>query len=118
MTSSKLPADLARSRLDKRAQEQVALSNNITPKRLLKSPSQKKSERAKAKELKRAGVANAPEVRPPEDCRNCPKEPCGSSLSKCGVIAITGRCSKCGGKYLRRSIANEVFVCKVCRGEV
>ena len=114
------PNNPLRHRLDKRAQEQIALSNNITPKRLLKSPSQKKSERAKAKELKRAGVVtglkSAAEAEPPMDCNRCPKEPCGKTLKECGVVAITARCTKCGQRVLRRSNPEQgAYLCVVCR---
>jgi len=114
------PSELSRLRLEKRAQEQIALSNNITPKRLLKSPSQKKSERAKAKELKRAGVVAgskaASEVEPPCDCNGCPMEPCGKTLKECDAVAIVARCSKCGERVLRRSNPEQgAYLCVVCR---
>lgn len=114
MPASKLPSDLARARLSKRAQEQVALSNNITPKRLLKSPSQKKSERAKAKELKRAGVSAVAPV--PCDCFNCPKEPCGNTLNDCEERAMVHRCLKCGNKVRHRIVVGSPWeLCPICR---
>jgi len=95
MSASKLPADLARACLSKRAQEQVALSNNITPKRLLKSPSQRRSEAAKKKELKRAGV-RADKLPMQEDCSGCPKYPCGQKILACDAPTTRYQCKQCG----------------------
>jgi hypothetical protein len=79
--TSKLPADLARSRLVKRAKQQVALTSGITPKALHKTPSQRRSESGRKKLLKKAGIST--EVQVPGDCFNCPKEPCGKAVDTC-----------------------------------
>jgi hypothetical protein len=114
MPASKLPADLLRARLSKRAQEQVALSNNITPKRLLKSPSQRRSEAAKKKELKRAGVSAVAPV--PCDCYGCPKEPCGKTLNGCEERAMVHRCARCGNKWRHRIVIGTPWeFCPLCR---
>jgi len=68
--TTKKPSDLARERLAKRAQEQLALVNKIVPKSLQKTPSQKRSEAGRKKYLKRAGVH---EPEPPQDCFGCEK---------------------------------------------
>lgn len=113
--TAKKPAETLRAKFEKRAREQIALANNITPKRLLKSPSQKKSERGKAKELKRAGVSAVAPV--PCDCYGCPKEPCGKSLNECEERAMAHRCLKCGLKVRHRIvIGNPWEYCPVCRG--
>lgn len=104
-----------RKKFAKRTRQQIALTSGVTPKELLKSPSQKKSERGKMKELKRAGVS-ASYVKPPYDCNCCPKEPCGQTMATCGVVGTTLQCSKCGGKYIRRSYPEQVvYLCPFCR---
>ena len=117
MTALK-PAELARARLAKRTRDHIALINKTTPKSMLKSPSQKKSERAKAKELKRAGVKIAP-APVPSDCRNCPSDPfCryNRDLSRCPENSMVVRCSKCGQKVRIRLVLGEPWeMCPVCQ---
>lgn len=118
MTTTKKPADLARERLDKRAQEQLALVNKITPKRLQKTPSQRKSEAGRKKYLKRAGIKTAAGVEiPPSDCRDCTKE-CkyDHDLDICPERSLVLRCRKCGQRVRFRVINGIAWeLCPVCR---
>lgn len=108
-----MPEDL-RKKIKRRAQEAVAMAHGGCPKRLQKTPSQKNSERMR-KKLNR-GVPTTESEPVMEDCRNCPDEPCGSSIRNCKRVAIISRCSVCKVKALRRSVPDEpVYVCLVCR---
>ena len=117
--TSLLPSDLARKRLAKRAQQQIALTANITPKELLKTPSQKRSESGRKKFLKRAGQEKVKEVPMMYDCRECPDEnecPYGKDFHKCDKQADIHRCLKCGQKVTYRWIKDKPFeLCLVCR---
>jgi len=109
-----IPSELSRKRLDKRAQEQIALINNQVPERLRKTPSQKKSESGRKKFLKRAGIAADPPI--PCDCFGCSKEPCGKTLNECEERAMVHRCWKCGVKVRHRIDPVKVWeYCPVCR---
>lgn len=109
-----------RKKFAKRAQEQTALVSGITPKSLLKSPSQKKSERGKAKELKRAGIErkNKTEERTiPSDCRGCADD-CkyNRDLDLCPKQSMVLRCKHCGQKVRFRVIIGLAWeYCPVCR---
>lgn len=110
------PADLARKRLDKRAQEQLSLINKITPKRLLKSPSQKRSEAGRKKELKRGGIKGVCGVEDyPDDCHGCPeKKGCGKLLEMCGKPFAVHKCLGCGIR-VRHRVSGVVWeYCPVC----
>ena len=113
MTSLK-PSERERKRLAKRTEEQLALINKITPKRLLKSPSQKHSE-AGRKRLNRGAVA--PQTIP-DDCRGCTQlGKCGKTLNNCEERSMVLRCKKCGTKVRARIIEGVVWeTCPVCRG--
>ncbi len=99
-----MPEDL-RKKLAARAKR--ALSKAIVA-----SPSEKRSERLR-KKLNRG----EPDLRElPEDCRNCPKEPCGKTINTCEEKMVVGRCGKCGIKARYRFIFGEfVYMCPVCR---
>lgn len=104
-----------RKKLEKRARQQIALSNGITPKELIKSPSQKKSERMKAKDRKRAGIKQV-EPEPPSDCRGCEKQ-CqyNSDLNICPERSFVVRCKQCGQKVRIRIINGVGYeLCPVC----
>lgn len=107
--------DALRKKLNKRAKQQIALSNGVTPKELQKSPSQKKSERAKMKEMKRSGIKQV-EPDPPSDCRGCGKD-CkyDQNLNICPERSLVVRCKQCGQK-VRIRIINGVGweFCPVC----
>jgi hypothetical protein len=104
-----------RKKLHKRARQQIALTSGVTPKELLKSPSQKKSERGRMKELKRAGVTAAPPI--PEDCFGCSKEPCGMKINNCSERAMVHRCLQCGQMWRHRIDPMKVWErCPICRG--
>lgn len=108
------PADIARKRLDKRARQHRALASGVTPKELRKTPSQKRSESARKKYLKKAGISTAPVV--PGDCFGCPKEPCGKTVNTCEERAMVHPCLKCGQKVRHRIDAVKVWErCPVCR---
>jgi hypothetical protein len=53
--TAKKPSELARAKLTRRAKEIITLSNNTVPKRLQKTPSQKRSEAMRKRYLNRAG---------------------------------------------------------------
>lgn len=77
-----------------------------------KTPSQKRSENLR-KKLNRG-------VEPPatvgEDCNNCPKYPCGTTVSKCIKPSRKNRCAKCGQVVVYRFVAEgEWKYCEVCR---
>jgi hypothetical protein len=99
------PDELHRHALKTRAIK--TLSKKVTS-----SPSEKKSERLRAK-LNRG----QPDMRTlPEDCRGCEKEPCGKSLNVCEQKQVVDRCNKCGLKVRYRFIFGEFnYRCPVCR---
>lgn len=98
-----MPEDL-RKKLAARAKR--ALSKAIVA-----SPSERKSERLR-KKLNRG----KPDIRElPEDCRDCPKEPCGKTINTCGEKMVVDRCRKCGIKARYRFMFGELYLCPVCR---
>ena len=116
MVTAKLPSELARARITKRAREHVALASHIVPKRLQKTPSQKRSESGRKKFDKRAGV-KAPE--PPQDCYGCEKDVSGKTcnLNTCSERAMVHRCLKCGLKVRHRIVeGNPWEYCVGCMG--
>src|SRR5512138_3060713 len=102
MTHSLKPSELARKKLEKRACEQVALINGITPKSLQKSPSQMRSE-AGRKKLNR-GVTEPVNIS--NDCRDCEKlkTGCDGNLNACSERSMVLRCLKCGQRVRFRVI--------------
>lgn len=108
-----------RKRLERRSQEHLSLANHIVPKRLQKSPSQKKSETGRKKFLKRAGKEKQEPVPILYDCHTCPKYPCGQTMATCDEPAITHRCMKCGKKVTYRfdPLAPWEY-CPVCKVKV
>lgn len=115
MTTTKKPAELLREKLAKRAQDQLALVNKITPKRLQKTPSQKRSESGRKKFDKRAGV-KAPE--PPHDCYGCEKDVPGKTcnLNTCAERAMVHRCLRCGLRVRHRIVEGKPWeYCVSCR---
>ena len=123
MTGGKLTPkadDRLRKNLTKRAKEHIALVNKIVPDRLLKSPSQKKSEAAKKKEARRAEAHEASCSKAAAtlmfDCYTCPKQPCGSLPEICDAPMILERCGKCGQPVRHYVDANLKWdVCQMCR---
>jgi hypothetical protein len=114
---SKKPSDIARERLAKRAQEQLALVNKIVPKSLQKTPSQRRSEAGRKKYLKRAGVH---EPEPPHDCFGCEKDVPGKTcnLNTCQERAMVHRCLICGMRVRHRIVVGNPWLhCPSCRGE-
>jgi hypothetical protein len=110
--------DQLRKRLKKRAQESVALASGGTPKRLQKTPSQKKSE-AMRKKLNRGVIINSLETIM-SDCRSCGGLPgCDSDLSRCSMRSVTIRCGKCGQKVRVRIYddGGERYLCPVCKAQ-
>lgn len=106
-----------RKKFSKRAQEQTALTSGITPKSLLKSPSEKKSERGRKKLMSRDGYK--PPERPMEyDCRGCYKKPsCELTPMTCTERTMTHRCQKCGQLVTYRFIPNVPWLyCERCMG--
>ena len=107
-------------RLEKRAMMQQALINNITPKELQKTPSQKNSERLRKKLLKRAGIKTV-EPEPPSDCRGC-TIPCryDNQLNICKERSLVVRCGKCGQKVRVRVVddGDEKYYCPPCKATV
>ena len=101
----KSAADIHKAALKSRAIKTLS-------KKIVASPSEKKSERLRAK-LNRG----QPDVRElPEDCRECPKYPCGKTLNVCGEKMVVDRCGKCGLKVRYRFIFGEFgYKCPVCR---
>jgi hypothetical protein len=103
------PDELHRHALKTRAIK--TLSKKVTS-----SPSEKKSERLRAK-LNRG----QPDTRTlPEDCRGCEKmigsQSCGKTLNTCGEKMVVDRCNKCGLKVRYRFIFGEFnYRCPVCR---
>lgn len=126
MTSGKLhkkPDDLARERLTKRTRRTLILSGARIGKLSdseKKTPSQKRSENGKAKELKRSGVKNIAGVEDiPDDCFDCPEKAnrCGKMLEMCGKRHLVLRCKKCGIRVRARIDAVRVWtLCPICRG--
>lgn len=108
-----------RKKLAKRAKQQIALTSGVTPKELMKSPSQKKSERGRAKELKRAGVKEKHEIEHPNDCRDCPDElTCAydRDLKRCHKPKLVVKCERCGIMVrIRLVLGQEWKYCPVCR---
>ena len=117
MPTPSKPHELIRKKLAKRTKEQIALTSGVTPKSLLKSPSQRKSERAKQKALKRAGVKPEMDARPTgNDCRNCPKEPCGRNVMTCAERGMLMPCPECGQRtYFRIVVGEKWECCQKCR---
>jgi hypothetical protein len=117
MTASKLPHQVARERLAKRARDHIALVNKVVPKSMQKTPSQKKSEAGRKKFLKRAGLDKEPE--PPQDCYGCEKDVPGKqcNINTCPEKAMVHRCLKCGAKVRHRIVAGIPWeYCPSCRG--
>lgn len=107
-------------KLTRRAQESIALANNKVPARLLKSPSQKRSERLDKKYQRRAGLNPGIQTPPKPDCHTCPKYPCGKTLDAgencCGEGWCIHRCKSCGQKVKYRFDINKPWeLCPVCR---
>jgi len=63
-----------------------------------KPPSQKKSEAAKKKALRRAGLKMVTPVAGGTDCHTCSKQPCGKTPDTCGERAMVHPCLKCGAR--------------------
>jgi hypothetical protein len=106
-----------RKKLAKRGQDHIALVNKVTPKHLLKTPSQRKSERGKQKELKRAGVQSVSE---PVffDCHTCPQRPCGKIAQYCTERTIVLRCKGCGCKVrVYQDFEKPWMLCPVCQAK-
>jgi len=116
--TAKFPSDIARERLAKRARDHISLINKTTPKSMLKSPSQKRSEAGRKKYLKRAGIKDAVGVEViPSDCRGCTKD-CrfGNDLDICTERSLVLRCKKCGQKVRFRVINGVAWeLCPVCQ---
>lgn len=104
MAASKKPSELARDRLNNRTRRTLIKAGKkigrLTDSEK-KPPSQRRSESAKKKDLKRAGV-KAIDAATGEDCHNCPKYPCGKTVKSCGERSMVHRCLKCGTKVLHR----------------
>jgi hypothetical protein len=99
----------------------VALVNKMVPDRLAKTPSQKRSESAKKRELKRAGKheesCGAAATVLEYDCYTCSKYPCGALPEQCDEPMLLERCSRCG-KPVRHHIDADFKweLCQSCRG--
>ena len=126
MTSGKLspkPDDTHRTYLTRRAKEHVALVNKVLPKRLQKTPSQKRSENDKKRELRRAQRHDLSCRKSANDiifdCYTCLKYPCGTDPVACYEPMILERCAGCG---LPVRHYHDVVVkwthCPVCREKV
>jgi hypothetical protein len=104
-----------REQLNKRAEKAMVESGKPVRKLTAsekKTPSQRRSENMR-KKLNRGVVE--PEVIP-EDCRDCPEEPCGKTLKHCEKASLILRCRHCGQKIRFRVIhAVEWKECKECR---
>ena len=123
MTSGKLTpkADNAlRKKIIRRAKEHISLANMVTPDRLLKSPSQKKSENARKRETRRAESYSASCVKAASDlifdCYTCPKFPCDTVPEACDESMVLERCGGCG-KPVRHYLDIEFkwVKCEKCR---
>ena len=113
--TAKKPSELARAKLTRRAKEMIALSNNTVPKRLQKTPSQKRSEAIRKRYLNRAGVQEI-KVEIPEDCHGCQKYPCGIKLEACHERSMVHRCLGCGLKVRHRIVPGDPWMyCPVCK---
>ena len=113
MPESLKPDKLRRKLLSRRAEHTHQLVHGFVPESLRKTPSQKKSEYLR-KKLNR----DAPniDVQVQEDCRDCPKHPCGESIKSCKERSFTKRCSRCGLLTMYRVIiGGEWKLCKKCR---
>jgi hypothetical protein len=109
MVSAKTPSELLREKLQMRAENAD---------KVMKTPSQRKSENARKKAAKRAGVKYI-ETHYPCDCWKCPKEPCGSTLEQCKERSMVHRCKQCGAKVRHR--VDEIIpweYCPVCIAQV
>lgn len=107
-----------RKKLTKRAKQQVALTSGVVPKELRQSPSEKRSNRARAKFEKRGGIK---EAEPPQDCFGCEKDVPGKTcnLNTCPERAMVHRCLICGMKVRHRIVVGNPWLhCPSCRGEV
>ena len=129
MTSGKLhkkPSDLARDRLNARTRKTLIQAGKQIGKLTdsqKKTPSQLKSERARKKDLKRAGLEKPSVVPPVIDCRGCTDSPCAynGDLTRCHHHSVIHRCKGCGQRVHYRWIEGEPFeLCEVClsRGDV
>jgi len=94
------PDDTHRTYLTRRAKEHVALVNKVLPKRLQKTPSQKRSENDKKRELRRAQRHDLSCRKSANDiifdCYTCSKYPCGVDPVACDIIMPLDRCALCG----------------------
>ena len=113
MTASKLPHQIARERLAKRAREQVALANGVTPKSMLKTPSQRKSEAGRKRLLKKAGIKTEKQL--VKDCTGCPKDPCGKKILACDAPSTRYQCKQCGVAVICYRTEPRPDYCPPCR---
>lgn len=117
MVASKKPADLARDRLNSRTRRVLIQAGKKIGKLTdseKKTPSQRRSEAARKKDAKRAGV-KVIDSTTGEDCHNCPKYPCGKTVKSCGEKSMVHRCLKCGQRVLHRIDPNVPWeLCVVC----
>ena len=107
--------DILRKKLAKRARQAISLASGITPKELIKSPSQKRSESIRKKDMKRAGIKEVL-VKVPSDCRDC-KKSCTFSydLNLCPERSMVVRCQQCGQKIRIRIIPGVAWErCPIC----
>ena len=114
------PDDTHRTYLTRRAKEHVALVNKVLPKRLQKTPSQKRSENSKKRELRRAQQYERSCRQSADnilfDCYTCPKYPCGVDPVACDKIMPLDRCVLCGLPVRHYNDKTQKWVyCKDCR---
>jgi hypothetical protein len=108
-------AENLREKCARRSKEAIAMAHGGVPKRLQKSPSQKKSEALKRK-LNRTVLNPLGEVK--EDCRDCTEYPCGKKLVACDKPSMVRTCEGCGEKVRFRVIAMVSWkLCPVCRAK-
>ncbi len=108
--TSKKPSDLARARLAKRTQQQIAIINHITPKALQKTPSQKRSEAGRKRLLR--GQKTERVVK--EDCTGCPQNPCGKSIKNCDAPVTRYQCKRCGLEVICYRVEPRPEYCVPC----
>jgi hypothetical protein len=119
MTATKSPAELLRARINTRTRKTL-IESGAKIGRLKdsekKTPSQKRTENLKKKDLKRAGLSSKPVY--PTDCHLCPKYPCGETLNDCLERSMVHSCTKCGLK-VRHRVDPEIpwTLCPSCAGD-
>jgi len=89
-----------------------ARSKRAMEKKKEASPSERKSASLKKKLARGTPIVELLK----DDCRDCPKYPCGKNLQDCEEKSVVDRCNQCGLKVRFRFVFGEPYYCPICIG--